>query len=385
MGFGKIRTKPFVKTNGVHQLWKTSDLPCSIFVRNNFKRFDMKHGSLYILFFFVFHLQTVAQGYAPSDTSNYQTLTKNIYKALKQENRKFLEPHIMSADAFKEIILEYSKNISGVSSEIIMKELNDPKRTAEMTTLLEKKIQEKYYEALADIAEYGFDMKASRYIDHQIDPDSEGYMWTYDVLFRIADDKDTLTIKLKSCIHNKKDWYLTEGIKVKRYRKPTPVTYEGAEELAYPYGHQNIEATDPYIQEIPMEESYQPVEAMEDIPVPVMEEYEPNTNDSARVYEIVEQMAIYPVDLREEIARKIQYPQYEKEMGIQGTVYTQFVIERNGSISDIIVLRNVPGSKNFDQEAKRILKSLDHRFQPAMHNGKKVRCKFTLPIKFVLQ
>ncbi len=346
---------------------------------------DMKHRSLYILFFVVFQLRTVAQEYAPADTSRYETLTKNVYKALKQENRKFLEPHIMSADAFKEIILEYSKNVSGVSSEIIMKELNDPKRTAEMTTMLDKKIQEKYYEALADIAEYGFNMEASHYIDHQIDPDREGYMWTYDVLFRIADSKDTLTIKLKSCIHNKKDWYLTEGIKVKRYYKPATVTYEGVEELAYPYEHQKIEVMDPQIQEIPMEDSYPPVEDMEDIPVPVMEEYEPNINDSTTVYEIVEQMAIYPVDLRAEIARKIQYPQYEKEMGIQGTIYTQFIIERNGSISDIIVLRNVPGSKNFDQEARRILKSLDHRFQPAMHNGKKVRCKFTLPIKFVLQ
>ena len=89
--------------------------------------------------------------------------------------------------------------------------------------------------------------------------------------------------------------------------------------------------------------------------------------------------------LSSEIARKIQYPQYEKEMGIQGTIYTQFIIERNGSISEIKVLRNVPGSKNFEKEAIRILKSLDHQFQPAMHNGRKVRCRFTLPIKFVLQ
>jgi protein TonB len=385
LGFGKIRTKAFVKTNGVHQLWKTSDLPWSIFVRNNFKRIDMKHCSFCILFFFVFYLQTVAQEYAPLDTSHYETLTKNVYKALKQENRKFLEPHIMNAEAFKEVITEYSKHVQGVTPEMVMRELSDPKKTAEMTTMLEKKIQEKYYGALADIAEYGFNMEASRYIDHQIDPDREGYMWTYDVLFRIADDKDTLTIKLKSCIHNKKDWYLTEGIKVKRFYRPAPVPYEGAVEPAYPYEHQKIEVMDPYIQEIPMEESYPPVETMEDVPVPVMEEYEPNMNDSTTVYEIVEQMAIYPVDLREEIARKIQYPQYEKEMGIQGTIYTQFIIERNGSISDVKVLRNVPGSKNFDQEAKRILKSLDHQFQPAMHNGRKVRCRFTLPIKFVLQ
>jgi protein TonB len=227
-------------------------------------------------------------------------------------------------------------------------------------------------------------MEASHYIDHQIDPDREGYMWTYDVLFRIADDKDTMTIKLKSCIHHKKDWYITEGIKVKRNYKPSPQMLESTEDYGYPNDHQKIEVVDPYVEDIPIE-SDTPVEPMEDVPGPVMEEYHPNMIDTSVVYEMVEQMAVYPVDLREEVARKIQYPQYEKEMGIQGTLYTQFVIERNGSISEIKILRNVPGSKNFEKEALRILKSLDHRFQPAMHNGKKVRCRFTLPIKFVLQ
>ena len=384
MGFGKIRTKPIVKTNGVHQLWKTSDLPWSIFVRYNFKRFDMKLGYFSILLFFVFHLQTVAQDYAPVDTSHYQTLTKNVYKALKQENRKFLEPHIMNAEAFIEVITEYSKHVQGVTPEMVMRELSDPKKTAEITTMLNQKIQEKYHTALADLVDYGFNMEASHYIDHQIDPDREGYMWTYDVLFRIADDKDTMTIKLKSCIHHKKDWYITEGIKVKRNYKPSPQMLESTEDYGYPYEHQKIEVVDPYVEEIPIE-SDTPVEPMEDVPGPVMEEYHPNMNDTSVVYEMVEQMAVYPVDLREEVARKIQYPQYEKEMGIQGTLYTQFVIERNGSISEIKILRNVPGSKNFEKEALRILKSLDHRFQPAMHNGKKVRCRFTLPIKFVLQ
>jgi TonB family protein len=384
LGFGKIRTKPIVKTNGVHQLWKTSDLPWSIFVRYNFKRFDMKLGYFSILLFFVFHLQTVAQDYAPVDTSHYQTLTKNVYKALKQENRKFLEPHIMNAEAFIEVITEYSKHVQGVTPEMVMRELSDPKKTAEITTMLNQKIQEKYHTALADLVDYGFNMEASHYIDHQIDPDREGYMWTYDVLFRIADDKDTMTIKLKSCIHHKKDWYITEGIKVKRNYKPSPQMLESTEDYGYPYEHQKIEVVDPYVEEIPIE-SDTPVEPMEDVPGPVMEEYHPNMNDTSVVYEMVEQMAVYPVDLREEVARKIQYPQYEKEMGIQGTLYTQFVIERNGSISEIKILRNVPGSKNFEKEALRILKSLDHRFQPAMHNGKKVRCRFTLPIKFVLQ
>ncbi len=141
LGFGKIRTKAIVKTNGVHQLWKTSDLPWSIFVRNNFKRIDMKHCSFCILFFFVFYFQTVAQEYAPLDTSHYETLTKNVYKALKQENRKFLEPHIMNAEAFKEVITEYSKHVQGVTPEMVMRELSDPKKTAEMTTMLEKKFR----------------------------------------------------------------------------------------------------------------------------------------------------------------------------------------------------------------------------------------------------
>jgi TonB family protein len=392
----------------------------ALYLRTQFVPMKIFKITFFFLSLTVFQFSDAnAQSLSSPDSSNYDKLTADVYKALKSENRKFLEPHIFDLNTFKEIILEISKEMPNLDMDYktiqqnLEKELNDPKKTAQWIERLHQNIQEKYHRALAEIAEYGFNMKASKYLGHTIDPDREGNFWTYNIQFKITDKKDTLTIKLKSCIHYKNEWYLTEGIKVKRYYRPAPVTYEGAEELAYPYGHQKIEGTDiqeipiedsyppveraypyehqkikvtdPYIQEIPMEDSYPPVEAMEDVPVPVMEEYEPNMNDSTTVYEIVEQMAIYPVDLREEIARKIQYPQYEKEMGIQGTLYTQFIIERNGSISDVKVLRNVPGSKNFDQEAKRILKSLDHQFQPAMHNGKKVRCRFTLPIKFVLQ
>jgi TonB family protein len=295
----------------------------------------------------------------------------------------------MNAEAFKEVITEYSKHVQGVTPEMVMRELSDPKKTAEMTTMLEKKIQEKYYGALADIAEYGFNMEASRYIDHQIDPDREGYMWTYDILFRIADDKDTLTIKLKSCIHNKKDWYLTEGIKVKRYYKPVQMTPE-YKIIEPEYQYQGIEQEG---EEVPpplpvMEEYHGGYDTgMDDVVMaPVEEPYIQNVTDTNAIMAYAEEQAQYlGADIRTEIAQKLQYPTYEKEVGIEGSVYVEMIIERNGTTSGHKVLRSVPGAKNFDKEALDVLKRLDYAFKPARHNGKVVRSKYIIPVKFVLK
>ena len=99
-----------------------------------------------------------AQNITSPDSSHYDRLTADVYKALKNENRKFLDPHIFDVNTFKEIILEVTKDMRNVDTESIQKELqkelSDPKRNAEMTEKLHQNIQEKYHRALAEIAEY---------------------------------------------------------------------------------------------------------------------------------------------------------------------------------------------------------------------------------------
>ncbi|MGB0175696.1 MAG: energy transducer TonB, partial [Owenweeksia sp.] len=71
-----------------------------------------------------------------------------------------------------------------------------------------------------------------------------------------------------------------------------------------------------------------------------------------------------------------------RQMGIQGRVYVDFVIERNGSISNVTVVRGV--DPLLDDEAVRVIKSLP-KFQPAKQRGKPVRMRFTMPFNLRLQ
>lgn len=102
-------------------------------------------------------------------------------------------------------------------------------------------------------------------------------------------------------------------------------------------------------------------------------------------FTIVEQMPQFPggdAELMKYIQKNIKYPPIAKENGITGTVYVQFVVDQNGEVVDIVVVRGAP-SKDLDQEAMRVIKSLP-KWTPGKQTGKPVRVQFTLPIKFVL-
>jgi periplasmic protein TonB len=82
------------------------------------------------------------------------------------------------------------------------------------------------------------------------------------------------------------------------------------------------------------------------------------------------------------LAREIKYPPLAREMNITGTVYLGFVIERDGSISGIKLLRGIGGG--CDQEAMRVV-SLLPAWKPGMQAGQPVRVTYNLPVKFILQ
>ena len=85
--------------------------------------------------------------------------------------------------------------------------------------------------------------------------------------------------------------------------------------------------------------------------------------------------------LVEYVRNNIQYPQKAVENGIEGKVFVQFVVEKDGSISNISVLRGV--NEELDAEAVRVVKSLP-KFTPGMHKGEPVRVQYTLPVNFKL-
>ena len=81
------------------------------------------------------------------------------------------------------------------------------------------------------------------------------------------------------------------------------------------------------------------------------------------------------------LKKNVKYPQMAKDAGIKGTVYVQYIINRQGNVDQIEVVRGVHPS--LDKEAIRVVKRLP-QFVPGKQRGLPVNVKFTLPIKFTL-
>ncbi|TNE55373.1 MAG: energy transducer TonB [Bacteroidetes bacterium] len=85
--------------------------------------------------------------------------------------------------------------------------------------------------------------------------------------------------------------------------------------------------------------------------------------------------------MQEFIAKAVKYPQEAIDQGIQGRVYLAFVVEKDGSLSDIKVIRSIHPS--LDKEALRVIKSMP-KWQAATNRGEAVRSPVRLPIAFKL-
>ncbi|GAB1417074.1 energy transducer TonB [Paludibacter sp.] len=103
------------------------------------------------------------------------------------------------------------------------------------------------------------------------------------------------------------------------------------------------------------------------------------------VFMVVETMPSFPggdAALFKYLSDNIKYPVIAQESGIQGRVICQFVVNRDGSIVDIEVVRSV--DRSLDAEAVRVIQSMP-KWTPGKQRGKSVRVKYTLPVNFRLQ
>ena len=103
------------------------------------------------------------------------------------------------------------------------------------------------------------------------------------------------------------------------------------------------------------------------------------------IFKIVEEMPAFPggeAKLMEYVAKNVKYPQIARETGVQGRVYVNFVVEPDGSVSNVSVLRGIGGG--CDEEAMRVVKSMP-KWKPGKQRGKAVRVSYMLPVNFKLQ
>lgn len=111
----------------------------------------------------------------------------------------------------------------------------------------------------------------------------------------------------------------------------------------------------------------------------------PMPQDSSMVYDFPEKMAQYPggADAMDQFIRQnLVYPEDLKNAGVQGKVYVQFIVEKDGTITNITVRRSSRNDR-LDQEAIKVIEKMPN-WVPGSVRGKKVRAKQTLPIQFVL-
>ena len=111
----------------------------------------------------------------------------------------------------------------------------------------------------------------------------------------------------------------------------------------------------------------------------------PKPEVSNKVFDVVEEMPHFPggpAALRAFLSSNTKYPVVAQENGVQGRVIVSFVVERDGSITDVRVVRSVDPS--LDREATRVVKSMP-RWSPGKQNGSAVRVKYTVPVVFRLQ
>ena len=110
-----------------------------------------------------------------------------------------------------------------------------------------------------------------------------------------------------------------------------------------------------------------------------------DTATDDKVYEVCEQMPIFEggdAALLKYLRENLKYPDNTKDRGVQGRLVIGFIVEKDGSLTDVKVLR--PVDIDLDAEVLRLVKGMP-KWIPGRHNGQRVRVRYLLPIHICLQ
>ena len=110
-----------------------------------------------------------------------------------------------------------------------------------------------------------------------------------------------------------------------------------------------------------------------------------DTTTGDKVYEVCEQMPIFEggdAALLKYLRENLKYPDNTKDRGVQGRLVIGFIVEKDGSLTDVKVLR--PVDIDLDAEVLRLVKGMP-KWIPGRHNGQRVRVRYLLPIHICLQ
>ena len=136
------------------------------------------------------------------------------------------------------------------------------------------------------------------------------------------------------------------------------------------------------------QDASQTEDAKEEVVAPVSPEAKEAPADSTakeEVFMVAEQMPEFPGGMKELLKflqENVKYPENAMKNNVQGRVIVQFVVEKDGTLTEFKVARSV--DPDLDAEALRVLQTMP-KWKPGMQRGKIVRVKFTVPVSFKLQ
>ena len=125
-------------------------------------------------------------------------------------------------------------------------------------------------------------------------------------------------------------------------------------------------------------------EIKEDTKVEKVERQEEEVEEE-QIFTIVEEMPSFPggeAELFKYLGKNIKYPEMANSAGISGVVYVTFVVDKDGKIKDVKVLRGIGGG--CDEEAVRVVKNMP-AWKSGKQRGKSVTVQYNLPIRFTLR
>lgn len=128
-------------------------------------------------------------------------------------------------------------------------------------------------------------------------------------------------------------------------------------------------------------------EGEKDLPVVPTEDTGPGEAAAPEIFTVVEEMPEFPggtMEMMKYIQKNIQYPAMAREAGISGKCFLKFVVNGDGAISDVQILKGVAGCPDCDKEAMRVVKSMP-KWKAGKQNGRAVPVFFNLPINFTIK
>ena len=223
-------------------------------------------------------------------------------------------------------------------------------------------------------------------------------------------------------LNNKSSFYFAIGLFLVLFISWRAIEYKNWDDDGYGYIALDVDADDdeeiPITEQIktpppppppPAPEIIEVVEDEEEIEETIIESTETDQEEIVEEVEVVEEdldldvpfaiiedVPLYPgcervpksqrrdcfqKEIQKHINKNFRYPEIAQEMGIQGRVFVQFTIQKDGSISGI---RTRGPDKNLEKEANRIISKLP-RMTPGKQRGRPVRVPFSIPITFNLQ